>query len=124
MTTSRRNARTRRPEFEQLKLQVCAVPGVVYASPQLLGHVFTLTLDELLRTRHMRISIATMQHLIAAIDARMAHQRSLMGYLTGLSVFLGLIGTFIGLMEMVGSVGGIIGGLAKDDSARRTPSSG
>jgi hypothetical protein len=104
-------------DHDARKLQRCAVPGIVYASPQLLGHVFTLTLDELLRTRHMRISIATMQHLIAAIDARMAHQRSLMGYLTGLSVFLGLIGTFIGLMEMVGSVGGIIGGLAKGDSA-------
>lgn len=101
----------------QRRLSLCLTPGVVYRSPDLLGHVFDLTLDELLRTRHMRISIATMQHLLNAIDTRMAHQRSLMGYLTGLSVFLGLIGTFIGLMEMVGSVGGIIGGLASGDSA-------
>jgi hypothetical protein len=101
----------------QRRLSLCLTPGIVYRSPDLLGHVFDLTLDELLRTRHMRISIATMQHLLQAIDTRMAHQRSLMGYLTGLSVFLGLIGTFIGLMEMVGSVGGIIGGLANGDSA-------
>ncbi|PSC06712.1 hypothetical protein SLNSH_02640 [Alsobacter soli] len=99
------------------QLARCLEPGIVYRSPELFGHVFDLTLEELLRTRHMRISVATMQHLISAIESRMAHRRSLMGYLTGLCVFLGLIGTFIGLMEMVGSVGGIIGGLAQGDSA-------
>jgi hypothetical protein len=36
--------------------------------------------------------------------------------MVGLLVFLGLIGTFIGLMKMVGSVGGIIGGLAGADA--------
>ena len=104
------------PDAETDRYARCFELGLVYRSPNLLGHVFDLTLDELLRSRHMRISIATMQNLMAAIDARMAHQRSLIGYLTGLSVFLGLIGTFIGLMEMVGSVGGIIGGLASGDA--------
>lgn len=101
----------------EARLARCAKEGTVYHAPDLFGHVFDLTLDELLRTKHMRISIATMQNLLAAIDSRIAHQRSLLTYLTGLCVFLGLIGTFIGLMEMVGSVGGIIGGLAKGDAS-------
>lgn len=103
-------------EVSAARYERCREAGVVYRSPDLLGHVFDLTIEELLRARHMRISVATMQNLMSAIDSRMAHQRSLIGYLTGLSVFLGLIGTFIGLMEMVGSVGGIIGGLASGDA--------
>lgn len=94
----------------------CLKPGIVFRSSQLLGPVFDLTLEELLRSRQMRISVATMQNLISAIDGRIAHQRSLNTYLTNLCIFLGLIGTFIGLMEMVGSVGGIIGGLANSDA--------
>lgn len=95
----------------------CFRPGVVFTRPRILGHVFELTLDELLRTKHMRISIATMQNLLGAIDAKAAHDRALIHYITGLLVFLGLIGTFIGLMEMVASVGGIIGSLANADNA-------
>lgn len=102
------------PSRETL-LAICLKPGRVYRSSQLLGPVFGLTMDELLRSREMRISVATMQNLISAIDARVAHHRSLSNYLTSLCIFLGLIGTFIGLMEMVGSVGGIIGGLANTE---------
>ena len=91
---------------------ICLTPGKVFSSSQLLGPVFDLTLDELLRSREMRLSLATMQNLITAIDSRIAHQRSLSNYLTSLCILMGLVGTFIGLMEMVGSVGGIIGGLA------------
>ncbi len=101
--------------IEEVKM-LCKKPGIVYSSSKMLGHVFDLTLDELLRGQQMRISVATMQNLISTIDARISHQRSLTGYLSSLSIFLGLIGTFIGLMEMVGSVGGIIGGLANSDA--------
>ncbi len=41
-------------------------------------------------------------HFRGSLDPQLSH---------GLLVFLGLIGTFIGLMEMVGSVGGVIGKL-------------
>ena len=100
----------------EARIARCQTPGVVYHAPELLGHVFILTLEELLRTKHLRISMGTMETLTHAIQARIVHGRSLLGYLTGLSVFLGLIGTFIGLMEMVGSVGAIIGGLANSDA--------
>ncbi len=99
------------------RLQRCLKPGQTFRRPYILGHAYDLVIEELLRTKHMRISLSTMQNLVNAIEVRIAGQRSLIAYLSGLGVFLGLIGTFIGLMEMVGSVGGIIGGLAKGDSA-------
>lgn len=86
-------------------------PGKVFSRPKVLGHMFELTYDELLRTRDLRISMSTMHSIVDSIEAKLSEQRSLAVYITGLLVFLGLIGTFIGLMEMVGSVGGIIGGL-------------
>ena len=42
---------------------------------------------------------------------RLDEARDISRYLTGLLVFLGLLGTFWGLIETVGSVGGIINGL-------------
>jgi hypothetical protein len=95
----------------------CFKPGIVFTRPKILGHIYELTMEELQRTKHMRISIATMQNLLNVVDAKMAHERGVQSYITGLLVFLGLIGTFIGLMEMVASVGGIIGGLANADAA-------
>jgi hypothetical protein len=95
-------------------------PGRVFARPSVLGHMFELTYDELLRSKDIRISVGTMQNLVQGIESKLADQRSLSVYITGLLVFLGLIGTFIGLMEMVGSVGGIIGSLQGMQSATGT----
>jgi hypothetical protein len=86
-------------------------PGRVFSKPKILSHSFELTYDEMLRNRSIRMSVGTMQSIMSSIDAKLAEDRSLLSYLTGLLVFLGLIGTFIGLMEMVSSVGGIIGRL-------------
>src|SRR5262249_43371822 len=76
-----------------------------------------LTIEELARTKHMRISLGTMESMVSAILSKIVHERAILQYITGLLVFLGLIGTFIGLMEMVGSVGNIIGGIANADAA-------
>ncbi|MFM2442944.1 MAG: hypothetical protein RJB09_130 [Pseudomonadota bacterium] len=97
--------------------QRCLTPGLVFRSSALLGPVFDLTLEELLRSKQMRISVATMQNMTNAIDGRISHYKALTTYLSSMCIFLGLIGTFIGLMEMVASVGGIIGGLANTDAS-------
>ncbi len=86
-------------------------PGVIFAIPRSIGSIFEVAYDELLRTRNLKVSAGTLQTVGEVIDASHAEQRSTVGYLAGLLVFLGLIGTFIGLMEMVGSVGNIITGL-------------
>lgn len=89
----------------------CLEPGIVFTKPRILGNVYDIVYDEIIRTRGLRISIETMNSLIDGIDTRLSDDRSLLSYITGVLVFLGLIGTFIGLMDMVASVGGIIGGL-------------
>lgn len=86
-------------------------PGRIFSKPRLLSHSFELTYDEMLRSRTLKMSVSTMNSVVGGIETRINEDRSILNYLTGLLVFLGLIGTFIGLMEMVGSVGGIIGKL-------------
>ena len=63
------------------------------------------------RTGRMSISQQTMRHLLDSIATRLDEARDISRYMTGLLVFLGLLGTFWGLIETVGSVGKIIDGL-------------
>jgi hypothetical protein len=57
------------------------------------------------------ISPQIMRSLTDSIAARLDETRDMSRYMTGLLVFLGLLGTFWGLIETVGSVGGVIQGL-------------
>jgi hypothetical protein len=59
----------------------------------------------------MTISQQTMRHLLDSIATRLDEARDISRYMTGLLVFLGLLGTFWGLIETVGSVGKVIDGL-------------
>jgi hypothetical protein len=57
------------------------------------------------------ISAQTMRAFLDSLASRLDEAREISRYLTGLLVFLGLLGTFWGLIETVGSVGSIINGL-------------
>jgi hypothetical protein len=63
------------------------------------------------RTGRVAISAQTMRAFLDSLASRLDEARDISRYLTGLLVFLGLLGTFWGLIETVGSVGGIINGL-------------
>jgi hypothetical protein len=63
------------------------------------------------RTGRISISQQTMRHLLDSIATRLDEARDISRYMTGLLVFLGLLGTFWGLIETVGSVGKVIDGL-------------
>ncbi len=63
------------------------------------------------RGSRVAISAQTMRAFLDSLAARLDEARDISRYLTGLLVFLGLLGTFWGLIETVGSVGGIINGL-------------
>jgi len=52
-----------------------------------------------------------MRGLLDSIATRLDEARDISRYMTGLLVFLGLLGTFWGLIETVGSVGKVIDGL-------------
>ncbi|MBV1697346.1 MAG: flagellar motor protein MotA [Hyphomicrobiales bacterium] len=63
------------------------------------------------RAGRMTISAQIMRAFLDSLASRLDEARDTSRYLTGLLVFLGLLGTFWGLIETVGSVGGIINNL-------------
>src|SRR4051812_49337078 len=87
-----------------------ADPGLaVERHPTLLAPMAAILGGE--RTGRMSISQQTMRHLLDSIATRLDEARDISRYMTGLLVFLGLLGTFWGLIETVGSVGKVIEGL-------------
>ena len=63
------------------------------------------------RSGRMSITQQTMRQLLDSISTRLDEAHDISRYMTGLLVFLGLLGTFWGLIETVGSVGHVIDGL-------------
>ncbi|MBI5262473.1 MAG: flagellar motor protein MotA [Bradyrhizobium sp.] len=87
-----------------------ADPGLAPARhPKLLAPMAAILGGE--RSGRMTITQQTMRHLLDSIATRLDEARDISRYMTGLLVFLGLLGTFWGLIETVGSVGKVIDGL-------------
>jgi hypothetical protein len=93
------------------RFQRCQKPATIFSPPRIMWQAYFLISDEMSRTGNLKISAGTMQTLIDGIDTKLDDQKSLATYITGLLVFLGLIGTFVGLMVTLASVGKIIGDL-------------
>lgn len=55
-----------------------------------------------------RISTITLRAILDSVGSRLDEAREISRYLTGLLVFLGLLGTFWGLIETVSSIGDVI----------------
>jgi hypothetical protein len=68
----------------------------------------------------MSISAQTMRSLLDSIAIRLDEAREISRYMTGLLIFLGLLGTFWGLIETVTSVGGVINNLKVGGDAGAT----
>jgi hypothetical protein len=62
-------------------------------------------------TGRVAMSALTMRAFLDSLASRLDEARDISRYLTGLLVFLGLLGTFWGLIATVGSVGNIINNL-------------
>ncbi len=58
------------------------------------------------------LSASSLQTLLDGIGSRLAETREASRYLIGVLIFLGLLGTFYGLLETVRSVGGVLSGLS------------
>jgi hypothetical protein len=78
-------------------------------APTLLGPMAAILGSE--RADRVAISAQTMRAFLDSLATRLDEGRDISRYLTGLLVFLGLLGTFWGLIETVGSVGSIINNL-------------
>ncbi len=86
-----------------------ADPGLAMdRRPRLLAPMAAILGD---RVGRMSITQQTMRHLLDSIATRLDEARDTSRYMTGQLVFLGLLGTFWGLIETVGSVGHVIDGL-------------
>ena len=105
------------PEILAQRRMRCDRKGIVLKRPAILGAAFSVLMDEFWRGRSLRFRLETVQMLTGVVDHKLARERGVIGYVSGLAIFLGLIGTFIGLMEMVHSVGGIVGSLAGADAS-------
>ena len=86
-----------------------ADPGLAVARPPVLLAPMATILGE--RAGRTAISPTTMRGLMDSIATRLDEARDISRYMTSLLVFLGLLGTFWGLIETVGSVGKVIEGL-------------
>ncbi|MBD8527635.1 flagellar motor protein MotA [Pseudomarimonas arenosa] len=63
------------------------------------------------------LSTASMRSLLDSVYLRLEEQRDLSRYLIGLLIFLGLLGTFWGLLQTIASVADIIAGLSAGSDA-------
>jgi hypothetical protein len=86
-----------------------ADPGLAVARPPVLLAPMASILGD--RAGRMAISAQIMRGLLDSIATRLDEARDLSRYMTSLLIFLGLLGTFWGLIETVGSVGKVIDGL-------------
>jgi hypothetical protein len=97
------------PEIAWVNSFRLADPGLAIERPPVLLAPMAAILGD--QAGRMAISSPTMQGLLDSIATRLDEARDMSRYMTGLLVFLGLLGTFWGLIETVGSVGNVIKGL-------------
>jgi hypothetical protein len=84
-------------------------PGLTMdKSPVLLAPMATMLRD---RTGHLSLATGAMRSLLDSVASRLEEQRETTRYLVGLLIFLGLLGTFWGLLQTVSTVGNTIGAL-------------
>lgn len=62
------------------------------------------------------LSAVASRSLLDGVGTRLDEGREISKYLIGLLIFLGLLGTFWGLLQTVSSIGGVIGGLSLDNA--------
>jgi len=86
-----------------------ADPGLAVERPPVLLAPMAVLLGD--RMGRMSISSQLMRGILDSIATRLDEARDMSRYMTGLLVFLGLLGTFWGLIETVGSVGNVINSL-------------
>jgi hypothetical protein len=83
-----------------------ADPGITVDRPPVLLAPMAAILGD--RIGRMGMSTQTMRGILDSIAARLDESRDLSRYMTGLLIFLGLLGTFWGLIETVSSVGKVV----------------
>ena len=103
------------PEISWVNNFRLADPGLAVDRPPVLLAPMAAILGA--RVGRMALSAQLMRSILDSIATRLDEARDISRYMTGLLVFLGLLGTFWGLIETVSSVGGVIQGLKASGDA-------
>lgn len=84
-------------------------PGVAVSEPPRLLAPMAAMLGE--RTGQLRLNTTSLRSILDGVSARLDESRDISRYLIGLLIFLGLLGTFWGLLQTVSAVANVIAGL-------------
>ena len=84
-------------------------PGISANPPRLVGPMATLLRDH---ADTLALSTSTWRSILDSISMRLDENRDILRYLAGLLIFLGLLGTFWGLVTTVSAVGATIQSLS------------
>jgi hypothetical protein len=97
--------------YQTARLRLSSVP-----SPKLLAPMASMLAAREAQSRtdqaRFTISAPAMRSLLDGIASRLDESRELSRYMTGLLIFLGLLGTFWGLLKTVGAVSDVIGSMS------------
>ena len=98
------------PETAWLTTARTNQPGLsVKRAPVMLAPLATMIAE---RRGRVSLNAVSMRSVLDGIGSRLDESHELARYLIGLLIFLGLLGTFWGLLQTVTSVGDVIGGLS------------
>jgi hypothetical protein len=84
-------------------------PGVSVADPPYLLAPMAAMIGD--RQGQLRLNTSSLRSILDGISARLDESRDISRYMIGLLIFLGLLGTFWGLLQTVGSVAEVIADL-------------
>ncbi|HKK00076.1 MAG TPA: biopolymer transporter ExbB [Desulfotignum sp.] len=98
------------PEIKWIKKFRTGDPGLSTVEPPTLLSPLAKHLEEIHRDR-FRLSAGSLSTVLDGIRGHLDEAREISKYMIGLLVFLGLLGTFWGLLQTIGTVGQVIGGL-------------
>jgi hypothetical protein len=100
-----------KPETRWIEAFRTSAPGFsMQDAPHLLAPIAAV-LGERQRRGRASLSAISLRHLLDSISSRLDENRDIATYLRNLLIFLGLLGTFWGLIQAIGSIGGVIAGL-------------
>jgi hypothetical protein len=101
-----------KPEIRWIEAFRARHPGFsLQAAPRLLAPVAAVLGEQERRGRFVLPAMSA-RYLLDSISTRLDESRDISRYQVGLLIFLGLLGTFWGLLQTIGSVGQVINGLS------------
>src|SRR3712207_2595870 len=107
-----------KPEVRWIEAYRTAAPGFsMLEAPRLLTPI-AAALGERERQRRGRMAFSTisLRYLLDSVSFRLDESRDIASYLRNLLIFLGLLGTFWGLLEAIGAISSVIASMTAPSS--------